>query len=683
MKADEYKIQDVFHSGGSVQYKLPHFQREYAWEKNNWKMFFDDVMSMYDDRSGTPSKHFLGTIVVMTDGTHGISMIVHKIVDGQQRLITASLLLCALRNSISPERNSISPEQKLFDEINSYLINPREDGDFYFKLVPTVRYGDKRAYFSILRDQFNGSSESKITTAYKYFRKRISDKNQLDLERFVKCIVAGMEVVFVKLAENEQPYKIFESLNAKGKALTQPDLVRNYIAMRLPTSGQEQVFDNYWIGIEQTLQERRKTVRGMGELTAFLRHYLSYNSGQLPTAKRVYETFRNRMETEFSSVDQFIEEIEVIHQFSRYYNKLLRPQNEPNGEIQDQLIRLNTLAFSSPYPFLMYLYDLYAKNSISSDEFLKTLKAIENHVVRRFLAGESTPYLHNMFATLKSDVDKNRISQTTTDALLNKKYPSDHRLRRELFSTRFYHIKYPRRAVIVLETLNRHLSKDTDGHTVLDGESTIEHILPQKLSKEWEEHLGISWEEDHEIYCDTIGNVTILTKKWNSSLSDSEFHKKKSKLAQHGLLLNSNYFSQDIAKWNADAIRERTKYLTDLILEVWPALGEQPEPDSVTGTKPTSLTILDESFNVKTWQEVAIQTAQTISGLAGAEEFESLAGKFNKDFKRECLDDKAYKKMPNGWCLRVRRSAEDVVRFCKKLVTSAGLSEKDWDVKYE
>ena len=169
MKADEYKIQDVFHSGGSVQYKLPHFQREYAWERNNWKMFFDDVMSMYDDRSGTTSKHFLGTIVVMTDGTHGISMTVYKIVDGQQRLITASLLLCALRNSISPE-------QKLFADINSYLINPREDGEFYFKLVPTANYGDRRAYFSILRERFNGSSESKITTAYKYFRKRISER---------------------------------------------------------------------------------------------------------------------------------------------------------------------------------------------------------------------------------------------------------------------------------------------------------------------------------------------------------------------------------------------------------------------------------------------------------------------------------------------------------------------------
>lgn len=678
MKADEYKIQDVFHSGGSVQYRLPHFQREYAWEKNNWKMFFDDVMSMYADPSGTTSKHFLGTIVVMTDGTHGISMTVYKIVDGQQRLITASLLLCALRNSISPE-------QKLFDEIDSYLINPREDGEFYFKLVPTAKYGDKRAYFSILRERFNGSSESKITAAYKYFRKRI-DENQLDFEHFVKCIVAGMEVVFVKLDENEQPYKIFESLNAKGKALTQPDLVRNYVAMRLPISEQEQVFDNYWRDIEQTLQDRRKIIRGMGELTAFLRHYLSYNSGQLPTTNRVYETFRNRMETEFSSVDQFIEEIEVIHQFSRYYNKLLRPQNETNGEIQDQLIRLNTLAFSSPYPFLMYLYDLYDKNSISSDEFLKTLKTIENYIVRRFLAGESTPYLHNMFAALKSDVDKNRISQTTADALLNKKYPSDHRLRRELFSTRFYH-KELKRVVVVLKTLNRHLSQKqkAGGYTVLDSEPTIEHIMPQtvdNVGNEWQEHLGISWKEDHEDYLDTIGNLTIITKEWNSSLSNSEFHEKKSRLAQNALLLNSNYFSQDIAKWNADAIRERTKYLTGLILEVWPALGEQPEPDDVTGKKPISLTILDASFDVRTWQEVAIQTAETISELGGAEDFESLAGKFGRDFKRECLDDKAYKRMSNGWCLRVRRSAEDVVRFCKKLVSSAGLSDKDWKVEY-
>ena len=675
MKADEYKIQDVFHSGGSVQYKLPHFQREYAWEKNNWKMFFDDVMSMYDDHSGTTSKHFLGTVVVMTEGTHGISMTVYKIVDGQQRLITASLLLCALRNSISPE-------QKLFDEINSYLINPREDGDFYFKLVPTAKYDDRRAYFSILRKQSNGSSESKITDAYKYFRKRISDKNQLDLERFVKCVVAGMEIVLVKLNENEQPYKIFESLNAKGKALTQPDLVRNYVAMRLPTSEQERVFDNYWRDIEQTLQDRRKIVRGMGELTAFLRHYLSYNSGQLPTTNRIYETFRNRMETEYSTLDQFVGEIKNLYRFADYYDKFLRSENESDKQIREQLIRLNILEISSTYPFLMYLYDSYTNGKISREEFVDTLKILENYMIRRFLANEPTNYLNKMFPALRREISERHILQSVKAALLNKNYPSDNRLHQRLLSNEIYDGRRQKRVIFVLETLNRHLSKETGGHTVLDGDATIEHIMPQALSDLWKQQIGDSWETVHKDYLNTIGNLTIVTQEWNSSLSNSAFDVKRSRLAQNALLLNKEYFSQDIAKWNVDAICERTEFLTDLILEVWPALGESPKSEGVTGTKPRTLNIKGESFEVRSWRALVLQMAETISEQV--EDFESVAGEFDWYFLRAPSKWKHhYKEMSNGWWVYVNLSANHAVQFCQKLAALAGLTDEDWEFAYE
>lgn len=678
MKADGLSINKVFLSGGDIQYILPYFQREYAWEKTHWQTLLNDVINIYETSSQTASEHFIGALVVIDDGTRSGTMSAFTLVDGQQRLITISLFLCALSNCIDSNSG-------LHRKIRKFLVNPDENKDLHYKIVPTEKYDDRQAYFSILRGHPVDHCKSRIIEAYNYFMSQVSIKLQsqnIDEDKLFKCIVQSMQVVFIELDRSEQPYKIFESLNAKGKPLTQPDLVRNYIAMRLPLDLQEQVFNKYWAKIEDILQDRRKAAR-IGELTAFLRHYLSHIAGVLPNKGHVYARFRDRMETEYSTLDQFVGEIKNLYRFADYYDKLLRPENESDKQIREQLVRLNILEISSTYPFLMYLYDSYTNEKISREEFVDTLKILENYMIRRFLANEPTNYLNKMFPALRREIFERHILQSVKAALLNKNYPSDNRLRQRLLSNEIYDGRRQKRVIFVLETLNRYLSKETGGHTVLDGDATIEHIMPQTLNDLWKQQIGDSWETVHKDYLNAIGNLTILTQGWNSSLSNSEFHEKKSRLAQNILLLNKEYFSQDITKWNADAIRERTKYLTDLILEVWPALGEQPELDSVTGTKPTSLTILDESFNVKTWQEVVMQTAETISELMGADDFESLAGKFGRDFKRECLDDN-YKKMSNGWWLYIRRSSKDIVLFCKKLVSSVdGLSDKDWKVEYE
>ena len=179
-------------------------------------------------------------------------------------------------------------------------------------------YGDRHAYSAIVRGKHNGAkSESQISNAFERFVALVSNaekRNPLDVERMVNCVVSCMEIVYVDLNKGESPYKIFESLNAKGKPLTQADLVRNYIAMRLPTNRQESIFNNDWLPIENRLQEKRSTGRrGPGELTAYIRHYLSMKTGKMPNMNRVYETFRSRMIESFASDSAFIGEINDLH----------------------------------------------------------------------------------------------------------------------------------------------------------------------------------------------------------------------------------------------------------------------------------------------------------------------------------------------------------------------------------
>jgi len=686
VKVENTKIRGIFSHGGRIQYRLPIFQREYAWERTQWKTLFDDVMSIHDDPGhDDPSvkitPHFMGAIVVTPDQHSTLGLSSYKIVDGQQRLVTISLLLAALKNNINETDD-------LYQTIEEYLVNPKGGGDYFFKLVPSDKYRDKQAYFSILRRQNADSSNSRIINAYKFLSDVIADglsKGKLVPEKLFSCIVNELDFVSIALESFDQPYKIFESLNAKGKPISQADLVRNYIAMRLPTERQEALFNQYWTRIEDALDERER-IRGTGELSSFLRHYLSSKLGQLPNRNRVYETFRKRMENGvFSNDPMFVDEIKVIHQHAQYYNNLLRPDNELHSEIRKRLIHLGNISASAAYPFLMYLYSLYSDRKISDEEFIRTLDIIENYLVRRFLADEPTNYLNKMFPALsyamRDRVAEGGISGMVSTELLRRKYPSDNRLRQQLMLNRVYDKNQQKAVVHVLQTLNRHLSKDSGGYTVLDSTPTIEHIMPQTLTPEWKSHIGDSWEEQHKDYKDTIGNLTLVTQAWNSSLSTGELCQKKEKLAQQALTLNNDYFTREIHHWDVNAIRKRTEYLAGLIIEVWPALGEQSTEDDFTGTVPSSLFILGDRYDVRSWRDVLCKTADTVAELY---DFESLPSNFEKTISKLCLNDNYFVELSNGWWIYAKqRSANDIIRFCKNLIQIIDLSEEDWNVQVE
>ncbi|MFB8790096.1 MAG: DUF262 domain-containing protein [Potamolinea sp.] len=171
MKADSFKISKVFSGGGDIHYVLPYFQREYSWEESNWKILLEDAFAIYEEYQ--PEKeleHFLGSLVVINDGTINGVIPAFKLVDGQQRLTTISLLFCALRNII------LKSNPVLAKKVQKMLINPDEEGDVYFKVLPTNKYGDREAYTTIIRGDKPPITESNIPKAYAYLYREVDKK---------------------------------------------------------------------------------------------------------------------------------------------------------------------------------------------------------------------------------------------------------------------------------------------------------------------------------------------------------------------------------------------------------------------------------------------------------------------------------------------------------------------------
>lgn len=536
------------------------------------------------------------------------------------------------------------------------------------------------------------TTESNIPKAYEFFRKELGrklDSKEIMAEHFFIVLSNCFQVVVIDLNKDESPYKIFESLNAKGKPLEQADLVRNYIAMKLPTAQQEKVFTDQWEKIETLLQEKRTVGKsGLGELTAFMRHYLAMRSRVLCSEEHIYARFRDRCEKLTDS--DFIEELSTLRRFAEYYDKLLRPQNEKNQKIQDALHRLNTLELSTAYPFLLSVYDAYDSNQISYADFAEALNLMENYMVRRFICGTPTRDITRLFPTLWRDITNEMASEASfKEALINvlvsKKYPSNRSVVQSIRTAKLYDNRSQSKIVFVLETVNRHLSLGTGGFTVLDSKPTIEHILPQKPSETWKNELGENLDSIYQDYLHTLGNLTLVTAEWNSIISNSPFQNKKQHFARHALRINSDYFSHDIQRWDEQAILERADFIAQNFLKIWPAIGESAPLETQPYSKPKAITICGETIAIpkNTWRELIKLTAEWVIKNR-PERFEVARQKLASYFGASISGKNSptdWHQLSNGIWLYQNGSAKAHVSFCRRLLAAVGISESEWNIE--
>ena len=440
------------------------------------------------------------------------------------------------------------------------------------------------------------------------------------------------------------------------------------------------------------MQEKRIVGKsGMGELTAFLRHYLARETRNLCAESHIYARFRDYCK---KLDDQaFVLEIANLLKFAEYYDKLLRPDNEDNENIKIVLLRLNTFDLSTAYPFLLTLYNEYKSQKIDREEFIECLKSLENYLVRRYICGKQTNYLNKMFPSIWKDVEamKNEDEEITLPealqkVLIAKQYPNDNDVRQSIKSRQLYE-KNTHKICLVIETINRHLSKGKGGFTVLDQKSTIEHILPQTSSEDWENELGGEFQQIYQDYLHTLGNLTLVTPEWNSQLSNSSFLVKKQKLAEHALRINSDYFSQSINRWDEKAILERANFLSIKFIEIWPSLGEHEVFPTRTSGKPKLIKICGDEIPLpkQTWRQVTIQCCEWVIKNR-SDRFEKarnlLKPHFQENRPDKNSDGNEWQKLTNGCWVGINKSAKEHRKFCRRFLEAVGSSEDDWSIEY-
>ena len=538
---------------GPKQFVIPIYQRTYSWQITQCNKLLNDILRISKDPS-VPG-HFIGSVVYLQESIHTVSDVPKLLViDGQQRLTTISLIIEALAEFIRD--NQVDIDTNFTKLQNYYLLNVEEESELRYKLLLTRR--DKETLIHTIKGIPLSSDYSlRVAENFKFFKDKINIENAADIYNGILRLFI-VDVALEK--DKDNPQLIFESLNSTGLDLSQADLIRNYILMGQEIKLQTELYEKFWFPMEQSYgNEYTATFDG------FMRDYLSVKTGSIPRIDRVYDEFKNYVQSS-KAPPTITEVVQDIHRFSGYYVNMVL-HKEPDADLQKEFKNISRLKVDVSYPFFLPVYHDYTTEAIRKEEFGEIINLVENYVFRRAICGIPTNSLNKTFATLYKSVRKENYLESIKAAfqLMDsyKRFPTDAEFEKEIVAKDVYNFRSRNYLLSRLENYKRKELVNVDDYT-------IEHVLPQNpvLSIEWQRMLGENWKALQEQYLHSLGNLTLTG--YNSELSDRPFSQKK--IMEGGFNdspIRLNEFLRKVEVWNEDQIQLRARELADKAKQIW------------------------------------------------------------------------------------------------------------------
>ena len=305
---------------------------------------------------------------------------------------------------------------------------------------------------------------------------------------------------------------------------------------------------------------------------AFMRHYLTVRTGDIPRQGEVYAAFKDWSRKPKAGDTEAL--LKDVRAFAHYYC-VIALGAPADRELMRALHDLRELKVDVSYPFLLELYNDHSEGRLTLEELIAAVRLVEHYVFRRAVCSIPTNSMNKTFSRFTASVDKERYLESIQAQFLllpsYRRFPSDAEFEREIQRRDLYHF---RSKSYWLRRLENHGRKEP-----LQIESlTIEHVLPQNedLSAAWREELGPEWERIQSTYLHTLGNLTLTG--YNPELSDRPFLEKRN--MEGGFKDSPIRMNQDLGRlehWNEEAITTRAAQLAAKAVTVWTAPTLAPE----------------------------------------------------------------------------------------------------------
>ena len=577
MKGEAKKLVAIL-SEGDTAFVIPIYQRNYDWKQSNCDQLFSDLVELHKSGKGS---HFFGSIVSSTN-----PMGERIIIDGQQRITTISLLLIALVNAYN-EGMVKADNPKLTSKIfTRYLTDEYKPDVRKVRLKPILK--DMEAFDALLYNKKKTVETSNVTRNYNFLYDKIK-KSGLKLDNLLGA-VEKLEVIDIKLDNNDDPQLIFESLNSTGLDLSEADKIRNYLLMSLSQKEQDDMYERYWNPIEENTEY---------EPSSFVRYYLTMKCRREIYEKKIYFEFKDYCQ---KVMEGKIAVLKDMHHYAKIYHNIIKAQMG-DMRLDRKLTELNVLNFTVAYPFYMAFFDYANKKGMTQEDKYEVIDLMENFFIRRIIRKMPSNALNKIFATLHGDVlrligEFNREGTQYIDVLKyyllarggSASFPNDTEIQEEFPNREVYKLPLRQRLFLFERLENRDSNERHDVVSLINKkEISIEHIMPQNLSNDWKKDLGPDWQRIHQQYLHTLANLTLTG--YNSEYSNFSFIKKRDmEKGFNDSVFRLNSFVKTCDKWTEEELLARQKELLNVFLKLWP----MPKTGFKLPEKPADTVSLDD-----------------------------------------------------------------------------------------
>ena len=611
---------------GKEHYEIPAFQRPYVWnEEDQWAPLWDDVLRVAESyviskETGDEPKigqHFLGAVVYETKPPLAGDVTRHQVIDGQQRMTTLQLLLDAVEQVFDERGHELFAEalEDLILNKSKAFVDKRER----FKLWPSQ--ADRGAFEYTMNAKEKWHGEHRIIEAHTFFRREAvrwltgkpdddgsvpSGTEGLRVEALSSTLQDRLTLVAIDLSGHDDSQLIFETLNDRGTPLLKADLIKNWVFRKGEAIGADVEkwsiahwadFDDVWWR-DEISQGRQARSR----VDIFLQYWLTMRLQDEVKSEHAFRRFTEHAEPYMASVAsadalliQLRKDADIYRGFAQF------DEATTEGRFYKRVLETMELAAVTP----VFLWLLSENHGVPPGQLRVGLEAIESWVIRRTLLRLTTKDVNKfMVAILKTldgmstdkagDKIRAYLSEQTAETRI---WPSDGELAAQLPDAKLYGNIRQGRLRVVLGAVEQHLRDQSEMYEAvqLPAGLEIEHVMPRGWRSHWDPVPALSEEQartrDKNVH--TIGNLTLVTKSLNASLSNRPWTDteaaglkdggepgkgKRSLLDAFSLLvLNKEILKHHVGSWTDSDIVERSATVVDAICKVWPGPSVVPQ----------------------------------------------------------------------------------------------------------
>ena len=572
------------------QYVIPTFQRPYVWkQERHWYPLWKDVQKVAESyleeiercendpnrAMEQTSPHFLGAVVIRQMPTHTRGIDMREVIDGQQRVTTLQLLLGAIKQICDemkqPRFEKLAYRLSTYTHNNENLIE--DDKNLIFKLWPT--HSDRKDFKHIMGNEpaVEKSEDSSIIGAHEFFQTAVrewlgtTEPIEPRVDALEAAVTSLLQLVVIDLEPLDDPNLIFETLNARGTPLEQSDLIKNYVISEAKdTRGSiwENMGDRWWR--KEISQGRLFRTR----LDVLLNYWLAMRTSKEVLPSDLFRKFREYV------MENGVHEVmsEVKQDLSNY--RMYESNGNRSPAEESFHYHMNVMQSHVITPVLLLLLRIDEKTRTRAFDIL------ESFLVRRMICSRTNKDYNRMILELAGRLQEKKLENADVVILnflkeqtaFSREWPRNIDVTKSMKESALYRVLTRGRLRLVLEGIESQLrSTGKSERKSVEKNLTIEHLMPVKWREPaWPLPKGGDREEDihrRDTLKHSIGNLTLITGKLNSSISNGPWEHKRKELQKHSVLLLNNELVLK-RSWNENSITARSEQLAEIISERWP-----------------------------------------------------------------------------------------------------------------